>query len=47
MDQHPDIDKPARARRRRAQATMTIAAWLIAFLVVLALTTLGSWLSAR
>ena len=39
MDQHPDIDEPARARRWRAQATMTIAAWLIAFLVVLALST--------
>jgi antibiotic biosynthesis monooxygenase (ABM) superfamily enzyme len=40
MAQHPDIDKPPRARRWRAQATMTLAAWLIAFLVVMALTML-------
>jgi antibiotic biosynthesis monooxygenase (ABM) superfamily enzyme len=40
MDRHPDIDKPARARRWRAQATMTLAAWLIAFLLVMALSTL-------
>ena len=39
MDQHPDIDKPARAGRWRAQVTMTIAAWLIAFLIVFALST--------
>ncbi len=40
MDQHPDIDKPPRARRWRAQATVTLTAWLIAFLVVMAVSTL-------
>jgi antibiotic biosynthesis monooxygenase (ABM) superfamily enzyme len=40
MDRQPDIDKPARAPRLRAQATMTLAAWLIAFLVVMGLSTL-------
>ena len=40
MDRQPDIDKPARAARWRAQATMTLAAWLFAFLVVMGLSTL-------
>jgi antibiotic biosynthesis monooxygenase (ABM) superfamily enzyme len=39
MDQHRDADKPARARRWRAQAMMTLTAWLIAFLVVLVVST--------
>jgi antibiotic biosynthesis monooxygenase (ABM) superfamily enzyme len=39
MDQQPDIDRPGRARRWRAQATMTLTAWLIAFLVVMTVST--------
>ena len=39
MDQHADVDKRPRARRLRAQATMTLTAWLFAFLVVLAIST--------
>ena len=40
MNQHAHTSKRARARRLRAQATMTLAAWLMAFLIVMALTTL-------
>ena len=39
MDQQSDIDRPARARRWRAQATMTLAAWLIGFPIVMAVST--------
>jgi antibiotic biosynthesis monooxygenase (ABM) superfamily enzyme len=39
MDQQPDIYKPARTRRLRAQVTMTLTAWAIAFLVVMAVFT--------
>src|SRR5262249_28593613 len=36
MDQQPDIDKPEHTRRWRAQAITTLAAWLIAFPVAVA-----------
>ena len=39
MDQHADIAKPAGPRRWRAQAALTVAAWPIAFLVVIAVST--------
>ena len=39
MDEYRDSGKPARADRWRAQAAMTLAAWLIAFLIVMLLST--------
>lgn len=40
MPEHPNADGPNHGRRWLAQAMMTLAAWLVAFLTVLAISTL-------
>jgi len=39
MPEHPDPNVSARVRRWQAQAVMTLAAWLVAFLTVLVVST--------
>jgi antibiotic biosynthesis monooxygenase (ABM) superfamily enzyme len=39
MPEHPDPNVSVRVRRWQAQAVMTLAAWLVAFLAVLVLST--------